>query len=1083
MSEQIFKLQPDRTLALRGFDALGASAAIHSATATSFQVSGIFRDPADFAVAVLWDADNFYEHPRLKYLPDFNFSGVTLTFDVEYGAGLQPLDSPKFNWIDWATLDCIRPDGSTANIRLWDQCVLESGSFAPASGTFTLTTGPGGVQSFDRLTLFFQNFAYDYIATAQNPSVEYEFFAAGTGTSHNITINGRSYTHVESNPAGESSADQANALVALINAGSGDPQVTASIGSAGYAVLLTVKPGQSGGVPVSATGNTAATLNATSLSDVAAALAQEINGSDWWTSTPTHALRATASGAAITITAARYGTVATSGTAVTLSSGAVFSGIAPGSTITIGGAVYTVASVQSPTALTLTASAGTQLAAGYVADRGGVDGNMIQLYALNKTATLSTTSPTLQLAGGNSDVTWRCTLDFTALGIDQLRQCWLTFAPALANSQAYTATEWQATFTNWTLTDPQSVTKLSVAGPNSVRVEESSTACTYSGAWAHAESETGFYSGGLARRAGSPSTITNESVTIRYSCGKTHDLYIGTSLYTDRATAGVSLDHDAETDLNCFLQSSDAVNTRRKVRSLVAAGTHTVTIRVKTTGYFYLDFLEAAVPSDIPALPPARANVSPALDYSTDHSYKLPPARILWIMDNLGFTGPVNQYIGVFWWNQRVNTSAQFPSLTVTFTGTWAANDTITLTIGGTPLQKTVFPADTTATIAAHFAFYVNELFVGAWATASGNAVTITTRSPAYTFTFAQSSSSAGGAVSVTGSLQDGQMGTWMVDPTQTPALNRGARDWHADLYNECKSRNREIVTAGSMELVNPPSGFPAMFPGGNPVITSVGFGNLSSTHCAQSSAMRAYQQAVFDCVTDLQNAAGVTPNVQFGEYVWWYFSNYDATANPSGGMAYWDAETAAAAQTALGRPLHRFLTPNDDPTVNQSADAIFLRNRLRDHVSALVSHVKSRYPTARCEVLFPYDVNYPTPVGGLGGALNHFVNFPVEWAAKTSAGFDRLKVEALAFGGQFRNLDLALDAIKFELQQNWPIDSLRYLAPIFVQSCAWEKEAAMALALRIPVVNLWAFDQMNIFGLRIAVQPNQSRSGAQGMN
>ena len=41
--------------------------------------AAIFRDPADFAVLVLYDADNFYEHPRLKYLPDTDFSGLTLT--------------------------------------------------------------------------------------------------------------------------------------------------------------------------------------------------------------------------------------------------------------------------------------------------------------------------------------------------------------------------------------------------------------------------------------------------------------------------------------------------------------------------------------------------------------------------------------------------------------------------------------------------------------------------------------------------------------------------------------------------------------------------------------------------------------------------------------------------------------------------------------------------------------------------------------------------------------------------------------------------------------------------------------------
>ncbi len=1077
MSEQIRKLQPNRTMALRGFDALGASAALHSATADSFQVSGVFRDSADFAVLLLWDVDNFYEHPRLKYLPDFDFHEVVLSFDVEYSAGLQPLDSPKYNWIDWATLDCIREDSTTAQIRLWDHCMLQSGSFTAATGSFHLVTGADGIQPYDRITLFFQNIAYDFIAPATNASVEYQFYAGGLGTAHTITINGRVYTHTESAPSGESSADQANGLIAAMNEGAGDPQVVASLGSTSYSVKLTARPGQS--AAVTGTGNVAASIGLASVENVAASLAAEINSTDWWTAIPTHALRASATGATITVIAARYGHVATNGTTVTWISGAMFTGIIPGAGITISGVAYTVASVESVSAVSLTTSAGVQTSAPYTADRGGADGNMIRLYALHKTESLKTVEDAILLEGGNSEVTWHCQLDFTALGIDHLRQCWLTFAPALANGTPYTDTEWLARFTNWSTADPNHVSILSVAGPNSVRVEDSSGACKYTGAWATATPESGFFSRGLARRAGSPSVVTGETVTVTYSCIKTHDLYLGTSLYTDRATVGVQLDGDAETELNCFLQTEPAVNTRRKLRSAVPPGTHRVTLRVNTTGYFYFDFLEAAVVSDVPDALPPRNQVSPALDYSTDHSYKLPPSRILWILDQLGLTGPVNQYIGVFWWNQRNNPTAQFPSLTLVFQGAWADGDTVCLDIGGTPLWKSVFPADTANTIAAHFAFYINEVFVGAWAYAQGPVLTITARSPAYSFTFAKSiASSASGTVTASGSLQGGQMGTWMVDPTQSPALNRGARDWHADLYANCRQRGREVVTAGSMELVNPPAGFAAKFPDGKPVATDVGFASLHSTHCAQSSLMLAYQKAMFDCIADLQSAAGLTPNIQMGEYLWWFFTNYSSTANPTGGMAFYDAETKAAAQATLGRPLHIFQQPTDDPTVNNSADAVFLRNRLRDHVASIVSHLQSRYPDVQCEVLFAYDVNYPTVNNGVGGALNHFINFPVEWRSKTSAGFQRLKVEALSFGGTSRNLDLAFAAIQFPLQQSWPIDSVRYLVPIFVHSSAWEKELAAALALKIPVVNLWAFDQMCIFGLKPTAGPIQARSG-----
>jgi hypothetical protein len=116
--ETILKLQPNRTIHIHGFNDFGA-AALHSATANSFKVSGVFRDAADFCVLVLWDRDDFFGHPRFSYLPDADFSGIVLTFDLHY-EDLQPIDSPKFATIDWPYLNCLKTDGSLIQIHLFD---------------------------------------------------------------------------------------------------------------------------------------------------------------------------------------------------------------------------------------------------------------------------------------------------------------------------------------------------------------------------------------------------------------------------------------------------------------------------------------------------------------------------------------------------------------------------------------------------------------------------------------------------------------------------------------------------------------------------------------------------------------------------------------------------------------------------------------------------------------------------------------------------------------------------------------------------------------------------------------------------
>jgi hypothetical protein len=300
-------------------------------------------------------------------------------------------------------------------------------------------------------------------------------------------------------------------------------------------------------------------------------------------------------------------------------------------------------------------------------------------------------------------------------------------------------------------------------------------------------------------------------------------------------------------------------------------------------------------------------------------------------------------------------------------------------------------------------------------------------------------------------------------------ALNRGAQEWHKDFFAGCAARNRELVVAGSMELVNPPEGFSAMHPDGDPVATAVGFGDdLKSSHCAFIEPVRKYQTAVFTDVARWMAQAGLVPTIQCGEYVWWFISNR-TSGNPDGGMGYYHPEILAAAQSALGRPLHRFEETMDDPLVNNGADAIFLRNRLRDYVSVMRTEVRSAVPGTRFELLFPFDVNYPTKEGvnKVGGRLNRFVNLPVEWESKSTSGFDFFKTEALDFGAWCRNLDLSRAAMEFPLKNlSWPLDSVRHLVPIFRYGYAWEKEIDIAIGAGIGVINMWAFDHVCIFGL-----------------
>ncbi len=901
----ISKFQPDRCLYIRGFDGFGASAALWGASPSGFTVSGIFRAADDFAVLVIYDADDFFEHPVNRYLPDFDLTGLVLEFDVTY-TGLQPLDSDKYPTIDWPYLDVITEAGASVQVPLFAHATQAGGTYAQASATVTVSAAPA--VAYDRVTIWYENNAADFIASG---------------------------------------------------------------------------------------GETAAT--------VAANLAAQISA---WTD-----LEATATGPTILIRARKA----------------------------------------------------------------GVDGNLITLYTQSKTSTLTLSPAVVPLAGGSSDAVWHIKLDFSALGIPNIRQAWMTFAPPLT-SGPFTALEWQAVFTGWGITaDPNNLGTFRVAAPGSVRVEETDSWCKLSGSGWSSTSAGGFYSKGFAALTAHP----GDSATVSYWCQSVHDLYLGTALWTSYGQVSVSIDGGSPVTVDTYLNASEPVVTRRLVAAGISPGQHTVTITLLGTSTgggtnFYFDFLEAAVVGDPPAWATPDAGRSAALDYDTDSTYKLSPQRLMATFDQLGLAGPMNLYGGVFWALQRKASGGVLPQVTLDFgqrtysSGTGVGDgDQVFIEVGTSLYGKTIFPADTADSIASHFAYFLNEASVGVWASASGSVLTVGCRAAgsAFSFAFAAYVNHPTSPLNYTGGLTGGVQPNWMYDPSQTPALARGFRDWLADLCGEAKSRGYELVVSFSMEFVYPPDDpangqvWAQRFPDGTPVTTATGFSTLVSTQCSFTTEVRLAHQAIFAAVAAIQAAAGLTPAVQFGEFSWWYFAN-------SYGMAFYDAETAAAAIVSIGRPLHVFSTPNDDPSA-WPLDSAFLAGRLAGYVIELAAYLRSLYPTIQIEWLLPYDVNYPEPVGlySLGGRLIHYVNIPSWLIAPASSPFTLVKMEALDFGSADRNMTLALAAMQFPFGQGWPASKLRYLCPVFNGGCPYRRERWLAFSVGYQVVLDWAKDHLELFG------------------
>lgn len=280
--------------------------------------------------------------------------------------------------------------------------------------------------------------------------------------------------------------------------------------------------------------------------------------------------------------------------------------------------------------------------------------------------------------------------------------------------------EWGCTISNIAITGDASLK----VGGGSNRIEESDSRCTYTGYWEKYSYNTGWpsqwWAKGHARRCAPSSAPDVRKVSLRYSYGQQHDLYLGTFLNTDCGKISVSVDGGAPTTHDLYLAEYGGTTANILLRSGVAAGNHTITItalfdkHASSTGYyFYFDYLWPLEPQDVPDPPTVYPDVSLAIDFDTDHGYKKPPAWHLWQLKRLGFEGHADVYMGVSWNNKRRRVGATYPYATVEFSGTPSPGDVVSISIGGTTINHAIGYGETLQQIVSHMRATINGMFSG----------------------------------------------------------------------------------------------------------------------------------------------------------------------------------------------------------------------------------------------------------------------------------------------------------------------------------------------------------------------------------
>lgn len=731
---------------------------------------------------------------------------------------------------------------------------------------------------------------------------------------------------------------------------------------------------------------------------------------------------------------------------------------------------------------TVTALAsGTQISLAYAASS-GANANRIGVYGTVHGAASETWSPGWGMfSGGTSPQQWQVNLDFSALQgyIDpdrsalvpvptsSVRKMRWTWAADLQSGN-FQRSEFSVVVTNWSVGGSNLVYQ--VAGPGSRRIEDDSSNIVYSGGeWS---TGIGNFSGGSICWATKPGC----GLQCSYTAGTDHTLYLGTRYISAGGHVRIQVDGSAPIALSLALPDEDVL-VRVPLGAFSGGVPHNVTIIHDGAAgtYFYFDFLELAIPTnelpDFGVIP----GMTLATDWDTNHSIALAPERTAWLIQKLGFRGRANHYAGALWFYELYRPGQQFASATITFAGDPEFGQITSVDLGGTLLQHVNLIGDTAESVAICFALLINAGSNSAWAQANGATLTITARSlgtagngllvsastansQTNTAPFTAQASGPALAGGIDGTSADPNGSFWRTDLTAVPPINRAARDWNLAFFSALKGYGIEATASLSMELLNGDdsvaTGIAQRYPNGDPV--------WLSTPALQTNfgpASTAFWQQAYVELANLMAQAGLAPYLQFGEVQWWYFPGPTATVVTEPGMPFYDAYTTETFQGAYGRPMAVIANQNADPGP-LTEECAFLPGLIGTFTKTIRDFVRSSYPSAQFEVLYPPDVN--------DTALNQIVNFPVnDWTPNNLAC---LKTENFSYTAE-RNLNKAVQSIQLPGQLGFPRSQSSHLVGISDYTTPWQRETQLASGAKLESVVLFALDQFCLIGYGLPLE------------
>jgi hypothetical protein len=726
----------------------------------------------------------------------------------------------------------------------------------------------------------------------------------------------------------------------------------------------------------------------------------------------------------------------------------------------------------------------------------GANGNRIGAYAYVSGAETETwDAASKSFTGGTSPTQWQVTLPFSSLvdphpptGLsgsvpaNLIRKMRWTYSADMQPG-AYVRSEFQVVVSNWTVTGTGR--DYSVAGPGSRRIEDDSPLVVYTVAsdWG---SGNGNFSGGTIHYTSKPGS----SVSCSYTSAQDHSLYLGTRLVNSLAlNATISIVVGVAAPITMELNLGEDVLIRLPLGGF-GAGTHTVTATHAGDdgAFFYFDFLEIAIPAATLPTETVDTKLAAATDWDTLHSIALAPERTAWMINSLGFRGRVNHYVGALWFYELTRVGHEYASAIITFVGTPDASAITQIILGRTDesvlLNNTIehlnLIGESAESLATAFALLLNSGYTAVWAQATGNQLTIYSRSmgadgnlitiatsdPTEHLTPTLSGTGTATVDDVTFTTFSGGMdGDWRTDVAASPRLNRAVRDWSLSFFAALNGYGYDATASFSMELGNgDPSveaGIAQRYLDGTAVLL-----NTPSLQTNFSPTSATFWQQVYLDMATVMEAAGLTPYLQFGEVQWWYFPKMAGDPPVPIGMTFYDDYTTSTFATEFGRAMAAIESNTVDPAT-VSDEASFLPGLIGAFTAQIRSFVKATFSDCRFEVLYPPDVN--------NFALTTVINYPTgDWIP---ANLTCLKTENFTYTTVDHNLDLALGSMNYANGLGFAPSQRSHLVGVSDPNTAWLKEARLAEAKAFESVVLFALDQMCLVGYGLPLSRGLHRS------